>query len=111
MCWRLVYLSVLYRDGQPSPNHLNNRGNQPVRLQVSLPDQQQGLYALSEVWTKDIQFDIDSSDLGQYSGKTSGLEQTVAAVKKSAEDAKLSGLVTNLLVLDMITPKKTRVNT
>lgn len=65
--------------------------------------------ALSEVWTKDIQF--DSSDLGQYGGKTSGLEQTVAAVKKDGEDAKVSGIVTNLLVLDMINPKKARVNT
>lgn len=64
--------------------------------------------ALSQVWAKDIKF--DSSDLGQYGGKTSGLEQTVAAVRESGENAKVSGIVTNLLVLDMITPKKARVN-
>lgn len=65
--------------------------------------------ALSEVWTKDIVY--DSSDLGQYGGRTNGLESAIAATRRSGENANSSALVTNLLVLDMITPKKARVNT
>jgi hypothetical protein len=65
--------------------------------------------AFDEVFTKDIVY--DSTDLGAYGGKTSGLEQTTAAIKGAGNGAKTSHLVTNLLVLDMISPKKARVNT
>jgi hypothetical protein len=65
--------------------------------------------AFSEVFTKDIIY--DSTDLGAYGGKTSGLEQTIAAIKSAGSGAKTSHLVTNLLVLDMISPKEARVNT
>jgi hypothetical protein len=65
--------------------------------------------AFDEVFTKDIVY--DSTDLGAYGGKTSGLEQTTAAIKGAGNGAKTSHLVTNLLVLDLINPKKARVNT
>jgi hypothetical protein len=65
--------------------------------------------AFNEVFTKDIVY--DSTDLGAYGGKTSGLEQTTAAIRGGGNGARTSHLVTNLLVLDMINPKKARVNT
>lgn len=65
--------------------------------------------SLNEVWTKDIVY--DSTDLGQYGGKSTGLEQAAAAAQRSTQDVRTSALVTNLFVLDMITPKKARVNT
>ena len=65
--------------------------------------------AFDEVFTKDIVY--DSTNLGAYGGKTSGLEQTTAAIKGAGNGAKTSHLVTNLLVLDLINPKKARVNT
>lgn len=69
----------------------------------------QNYTAFNEVMTKDIVY--DSTDLGPYGGKSSGLEQTVAAIRGAGNGAKTSHLVTNLLVLDFITPKKARVNT
>jgi hypothetical protein len=69
----------------------------------------QNYTAFNEVMTKDVVY--DSTDLGAYGGKTSGLEQTVAAIRGAGTAAKTSHLVTNLLVLDMITPQKARVNT
>lgn len=69
----------------------------------------QNYTAFSEVMTKDVVY--DSTDLGAYGGKTSGLEETVAAIKGAGNGARTSHLVTNLLLLDMITPKKARVNT
>jgi hypothetical protein len=69
----------------------------------------QNYSAFAEVMTKDVVY--DSTDLGAYGGKTDGLEQTVAAIKGAGNGARTSHLVTNLLVLDMITPKKARVNT
>ena len=65
--------------------------------------------AFNEVFTKDVVY--DSTDLGAYGGKTNGLEETIAAIKGAGNGARTSHLVTNLLVLDMITPKKARVNT
>lgn len=69
----------------------------------------QNYTAFNEVMTKDVVY--DSTDLGAYGGKTNGLEETVAAIKGAGNGARTSHLVTNLLVLDMITPKKARVNT
>ena len=69
----------------------------------------QNYTAFSEVMTKDVVY--DSTDLGAYGGKTNGLEETVATIKGAGNGAKTSHLVTNLLVLDMISPKKARVNT
>ena len=69
----------------------------------------QNYTAFSEVMTKDVVY--DSTDLGAYGGKTNGLEETVAAIKGAGNGARTSHLVTNLLVLDMISPKKARVNT
>jgi hypothetical protein len=69
----------------------------------------QNYTAFSEVMTEDVVY--DSTDLGAYGGKTSGLEETVAAIKGAGNGARTSHLVTNLLVLDMISPKKARVNT
>lgn len=69
----------------------------------------QNYTAFGEVMTKDVIY--DSTDLGAYGGKTNGLEETVAAIKGAGNGARTSHLVTNLLVLDMITPKKARVNT
>jgi hypothetical protein len=65
--------------------------------------------AFNGVFTQDVVY--DSTDLGVYGGKTSGLEQTTAAIKSAGNGAKTSHLVTNLLLLDMISPKEARVNT
>jgi len=65
--------------------------------------------AFNEVFTEDIVY--DSTDLGAYGGKTNGIEETTAAIKSAGNGAKTSHLVTNLLVLDMISPKEARVNT
>ena len=65
--------------------------------------------AFNEVFTKDVVY--DSTDLGAYGGKTSGIEETTAAIKGAGNGAKTSHLVTNLLVLEMINPKEARVNT
>jgi hypothetical protein len=65
--------------------------------------------AFHEVFTEDIVY--DSTELGAYGGETSGIEETTAAIKSAGDGAKTSHLVTNLLVLDMINPKKARVNT
>jgi hypothetical protein len=59
--------------------------------------------------TEDVVY--DSTDLGAYGGKTNGLEETIAAIKGAGSGARTSHLVTNLLVLDMITTEKARVNT
>jgi hypothetical protein len=69
----------------------------------------QNYTAFGEVMTKDVVY--DNTDLGAYGGKTNGLEETVAAIKTAGNGARTSHLVTNLLVLDMISPKKARVNT
>jgi hypothetical protein len=69
----------------------------------------QNYTAFDEVMTKDVVY--DSTDLGAYGGKTTGLEETVAAIKGAGNGARTSHLVTNLLVLDMISPKKARANT
>ena len=69
----------------------------------------QNYTAFNEVMTKDVVY--DSTDLGAYGGKTIGLDETVAAIKGAGNGARTSHLVTNLLVLDMISPKKARVNT
>ena len=69
----------------------------------------QNYTAFSEVMSKDVVY--DSTDLGAYGGKTNGLEETIAAIKGAGNGARTSHLVTNLLVLDMISPKKARVNT
>jgi hypothetical protein len=69
----------------------------------------QNYSAFNEVMTKDIVY--DSTDLGAYGGRTNGLEETVAAIKGAGSGARTSHLVTSLLVLDMITPEKARVNT
>lgn len=69
----------------------------------------QNYTAFSQVMTADIVY--DSTDLGPYGGKTSGLEQTVAAIKGAGKGARTSHLVTNLLVTDLISPEKARVNT
>lgn len=69
----------------------------------------QNYSAFNQVMTADVVY--DSTDLGPYGGKTSGLEQTVAAIKAAGTGARTSHLVTNLLVLDLISPKKARVNT
>lgn len=69
----------------------------------------QNYTALNEVMTKDIVY--DSTDLVAYGGKTNGLAETVAAIQGAGKGARTEHLVSNLLVLDMITSKKARVNT
>jgi hypothetical protein len=65
--------------------------------------------AFNDVMDPDIVY--DSTDLGPYGGRTSGLEQTTAAIKGAGNGARTSRLVTNLLVLDVMTPEKAKVNT
>lgn len=69
----------------------------------------QNYSAFDQVMTKDIVY--DSTDLGAYGGKTKGLAETVAAIRAAGNGARTSHLVTNLLVEEMITPQKARVNT
>jgi hypothetical protein len=69
----------------------------------------QNYSAFDEVMTQDVVY--DSTDLGPYGGETNGLEETTAAIRSAGDGARTSHLVTNLLLLEMINPKKARVNT
>jgi hypothetical protein len=64
---------------------------------------------LNEVFTQDVYY--DSTALGQYGGKTEGIEQTREALEKAGEGAKTSHVVTNLYVEEMMGPEKARVIT
>ncbi|GIZ41364.1 hypothetical protein CKM354_000467000 [Cercospora kikuchii] len=64
---------------------------------------------LNEVFTQDVYY--DSTALGQYGGKTEGIEQTREALQKAGEGAKTSHVVTNLYVEEMMGPEKARVIT
>lgn len=106
----IIALANIATASSPSPNSgsaigaLTQAGYKTAWLIDS-----QNYSAFGEVMTKDVVY--DSTDLGAYGGKTNGLEQTVAAIKSAGNGARTSHLVINLLVLDMITPKKARVNT
>ncbi|PPJ56933.1 hypothetical protein CBER1_02248 [Cercospora berteroae] len=64
---------------------------------------------LNEVFTQDVYY--DSTALGQYGGKTEGIEQTREALQKAGEGAKTSHVVTNLYVEEMMGPEKAKVIT
>lgn len=65
--------------------------------------------ALDEVMTQDIIY--DATDLGEYGGKTEGLTETVAGLRANGEGAKVEAIVSNLLLLDLISPKKAKTST
>ncbi|KAM3424125.1 hypothetical protein BST61_g11329 [Cercospora zeina] len=64
---------------------------------------------LNEVFTQDIYY--DSTDLGQYGGRTEGIEETRQALERAGEGAITSHVVTNLRVEEMESPEKATVIT
>lgn len=65
--------------------------------------------ALDQVMTQDIVY--DATDLGEYGSKTEGLTETVAGLRANGEGAKVEAIVSNLLLLDLISQKKAKTST
>jgi hypothetical protein len=64
--------------------------------------------ALDTILTPDVTF--DATELRAGGGITHGFAQTVAALKGNGVGAKTDHQITNVLLLDEISPKKARVN-
>jgi len=64
--------------------------------------------ALDTVLTKDVTF--DATELRANGGITHGFAETAAALEKSGAGAKTDHQITNVLLLEEISPKKARVN-
>ncbi|KAF2208905.1 hypothetical protein CERZMDRAFT_3513, partial [Cercospora zeae-maydis SCOH1-5] len=64
---------------------------------------------LNEFFTQDVYY--DSTDLGQYGGRSEGIEETRQALEQAGERAMTSHVVTNLHVEEMQSAEKARVIT
>lgn len=93
----------------PTPSSSAIEGLTQAGYKASWLIDSQNYTAFGEVFTQDVVY--DSTDLGPYGGKSTGLAQTKAAIQAAGKGARTSHLVTNLLVTEMVSPKKARVNT
>ena len=64
--------------------------------------------ALDTILTPDVTF--DATELRAGGGITHGFAQTAAALQRSGAGAKTDHQVTNVLLLEQISPKKARVH-
>jgi len=65
--------------------------------------------ALGEVMTTDVVY--DSTALGEYGGRSVGLDEVKTNVAKAFGDALVEHVVTNIYIMELQTPAKARVMT